>query len=105
MDQVVYGSFAATGAAVNLSLGWIPAAAIIINETDGTTMDFWINGMAAGKSVDIIAGAGPVTRAANGVTTYAGDTSNAPGLTLGSGICTNAKTIKWVAWRGAAPFR
>ncbi len=93
------GSFTGTGAAVNVSLGWLPSRVECINVTDGDRIDYWITGMSSGTSIAIIGNAGPVLNADNGISTYAGSSSAGPGFTAGTDISESAKVIRWCAWR------
>lgn len=97
-SQVSIGTVTGTGAAVNISLGWIPDAVVIANVTDGDTIDYWWNGMTAATSITVTTAA--ATRAASdGISTYAGSTTAAKGFTIGAGISENAKVLYYTASR------
>lgn len=90
------GTVTGTGAAINISVGFVPDYVIIANTTDGDTVDLWWNGMAAGTSITIAAAA--ITRAApDGITAYAGSTTAGQGFTIGAGISENAKVLRYTA--------
>lgn len=84
------------GAAKNFAIGFKPRFAVILNITDGTTVDFYINadgGTTPAGSIDVDATAGPVSDS-GGITPYAGDTSNAPGLSIDAGNNPNGKVMR-----------
>jgi hypothetical protein len=90
------GSVVGTGAAINISVGFIPDYVLIANTTDGTVVDHWWSGMAAGTSIKIDAAA--ATRAASdGITAYAGSATAGQGFTIGAGISANGKTLRYTA--------
>lgn len=94
------GKFTGNGAAQNISLGFIPDFVIILNVTDGTSVELFINDVAgATGSVDIDAAAGPVTDA-GGITAYAGDATNACGFSVDAGNSVNAKVYRYIALGG-----
>jgi hypothetical protein len=91
------GKFTGNGAALNISVGFKPDFVLIINVTDGTSVEFFIDDVAgATGSVDIDAAAGPVTDA-GGITAFAGDSSNAPGFSVDAGNSVNAKVYRYIA--------
>lgn len=99
--QMKRGKWTGDGNAKNVSLGFIPDFVIVINVTDGTTVDLFINDTTAPTgSVDIDTTAGPVTDA-GGIVAYAGDTANAKGFSLDAGNNVNAKVYRYVAFGGA----
>lgn len=94
------GKFTGTGAILNVPLGFIPDLVLIINVTDGTSVEFFINDTTAPTgSVDIDTTAGPVTDA-GGITAYAGDSSNAKGFTVDAGNSVSGKVYRYVALGG-----
>lgn len=100
--QMKRGKWTGDGAAKNISLGFIPDFVVVINVTDGTTIDLFINDVVAPTgSVDIDAAAGPLTDA-GGITAYAGDLSNAVGFSLDAGNNVNAKVYRYFALGGAS---
>lgn len=104
MNEVITGKYAGTGAAVNVSLGWVPTCVIIVNATDGDLVGIGFPGaMADGTDILISGTAGPVLNAAGGISDYAGDGSHAPGFSVGADYSENAKTFRYIAFRGTAP--
>jgi hypothetical protein len=103
MPQVSVGTFTGTGAAQNISLGFVPDYIRIVNMTDGTVTYDWFAGQAAATSTVKTNGAGgPATLAANGVTSYAGSavpgSEAAPGFSVGSDFA-NTKVYRYSAFR------
>ncbi len=94
------GSTTGTGAAIHISLGFIPNYVRIVNVTDGDTIDEWFSTMAAGTSITTSAAA--ATRATNGISAYVGDGTTPEGFTIGSGISETAKVLAWYACRNGA---
>lgn len=98
MNDSKIGTVTGTGAAINVSCGFIPDYVEVTNFTDGDQIDKWYAGMANGTSVQI--NTAVASRASNGISTYAGDSTHAPGFTIGSGISESAKVLYYVAIRG-----
>jgi hypothetical protein len=94
------GTVDGTGAAINVVCGFKPDYVEVVNVEDGTRIDKWFRGtMPEGSSIAIIAAAGPVLNADNGISSYAGPTGE--GFTIGTDISTNGKTLAFVAMRSA----
>ena len=93
------GTYTGSGAAQNISIGFIPDYVRIVNTT-APAMDEWFNGMAASTSITsatetVAAG---VRAAPNGVTAFAGTAAEAgQGFTVGAGLSTNASVYRYVA--------
>lgn len=100
MNEVKVGTFTGTGAALNISIGWIPDYVRIINVTDGDITHEWFKGMTDGTSVDT--GAAVAANAADGVSDYEGSSSAAPGFTVGTDISENGKVYRYIALRSGA---
>jgi hypothetical protein len=96
-SNVKVGTYTGTGAAINIPIGWVPDFLIVFNYTDGDIVGLWANGMAAGTSLDIAAAA--ASNADNAVTAYAGSTSVAAGVTVGTDWSENAKVMYYLAVR------
>jgi hypothetical protein len=98
MQLVKTGTVTGTGAALNVSLGWVPDYVRIVNVTDGDRIDEWFSDMTAGTAVTTTTAA--ATTASNGISAYAGTAAGlAPGFTIGSTISENAKVLSYVAIR------
>lgn len=116
MNEFDSGTFTGTGAAINVSLGWIPSYVKVYNNNDAggkaPTME-WFQGMAAAsglKGLKVVdSGAtGDASQAkvtVNGISEYAGSATAAPGFTIGADADVNAvgEVGYWVAFRGTAP--
>lgn len=100
MDRIVSGTYVGTGAAINISLGFIPGKLEVFNETDGDDQWTWIRGMTNGHAYQRV-GAGTGTRiTSNGVSEYAGVAGSAAvGVTVGSSLSESGKTFRYVAYR------
>lgn len=92
--QIKTGSFTGAGAAVNVECGFTPLFAIVVNMTDNDVLDVFIAGMGAATGIQI--GAAVAARSSNGCVAYAGSDSEAEGLTIGSAVAENAKSIFYV---------
>ena len=107
MNQFKQGQVTGAGAAINVSLGWVPDYVKVFNITDGTLAYEWVNGMPAANALRTqnVVDNGTTTNGsfnaitANGITSFAGSGSAAPGFTIGSAIAVSAKTLSWVAFR------
>jgi hypothetical protein len=95
------GTYTGNAAAQNISLGFIPDWVRIVNATDGTNESEWFSGMAAASAISTVTTAGPVLDATNQISSYAGDSSNAPGFSVGTDLSTNAKVYRYIAARNA----
>jgi len=104
-SELTGGTYEGTGAAINISLGWIPDYVMVWNAEDGDAKWEWFNGLGAG---DALATANHDTAqqsliTSNGIDTYAGSSSAAPGFTIGTALSESGKTFRWKAerWSGA----
>lgn len=122
MLQLLVGTVTGSGAAINISLGFKPAAVFLY--TTVPTIGLWMKDQGAAKGMKVINHdtAQVVAVAANGITEYAGGQESyaashvvvdvngvaltegdvsSPGFTIGteSGFNTNAKEIYYVALR------
>lgn len=97
-QQTVIGTFTGTGAAANISIGFVPDFVQVWNITDGTIFDTWFQGMTTQTSVKTDTQA--ATRAApDGIAEYAGSSTTGAGFTVGAGMNTNAKVFRYIACR------
>lgn len=98
--NIAVGSVSATGAAINISLGWTPKYVIVSNPatTSPTKMEWW-TGMAAASGLRSVASATTAGGATtvpivsrvtvSGISSYAGTTSAAKGFTIGADTSLN----------------
>jgi hypothetical protein len=90
------GTYTGSGAAQNISVGFIPDYVRIVNIT-APAVDEWFNGMTAGTSVTTT-GTAAIRAAPNGITAFAGTAATAgQGFTVGTGLSTNASVYRYVA--------
>lgn len=90
------GTVTGTGAAINISVGFVPDHVVIANVTDGDVVDMWWNGMAADTSIKIDVAA--ATRASGGITAFAGTAATAgQGFTIGAAISESGKVLRYTA--------
>lgn len=97
-SPISIGTYTGTGAAINISLGWVPDWVRIVNATDGTNVSEWFNGMAAASAISVVTTAGPVLDATNQISAYSAGTL-AAGFTVGTDLSTSAKVYRYVAGR------
>jgi hypothetical protein len=108
------GTYTGTGAAINVSLGFIPDYVRIINANDAGALDpslDWIKGMGDGfglKQLRIVDNATTANKSqaivtTNGISAYAGDGTHAPGFTIGADtdLNTTGEIGYWIADRNA----
>jgi hypothetical protein len=99
--QIKVGSYTGTGAAINVSIGFVPDFVLLTNATDGDIAAMWFNGMSAGTAIDIATAAqttGTITNAADGITAYAGTRAGVgAGFTVGTDYSENAKVMRYIA--------
>lgn len=93
---VKVGSYTGTGAAINVSVGFVPDYVKVVNITT-PGVDEWFNGMAAATSITST-GAGALRAAPNGITAFAGTAATAgQGFTVGAGLSTAAAVYRYYA--------
>lgn len=102
MNEAKVGSYTGTGAAINLSLGFVPQYLRVWNETDGDICWEWFKGMADGSALQITNHASTQVSkiTSNGVTAYEGSSTAGKGVTIGTALSENSKTFRYVAIRG-----
>lgn len=93
------GSYTGTGAALNVSLGFIPDHVHIVNETDGDATWEWFSGMTDGHALTSIATGDNSKITSGGVSAYAGSASASPGFSVGTALSESGKTFRYVATR------
>ncbi len=111
-NNLVTGVVTGTGAAINVSVGFIPRRVKVYNPNDAGALYpiiEWVKGMAAGKGFKYtkIADSGATGGlsstyiAANGISEYAGSSSAAQGFTIGADADMNVagEDIIFEAWR------
>lgn len=104
------GTVEGTGAAINISLGFIPDYVKVINVEDGDIMFEWFAGMTNGHAIQSInvvdsgtSGAAGLSRiTSNGISAYNGSTTAGAGFTLGTAISENGKDLAYLAVRNGA---
>lgn len=96
--QIKTGTFTGTGAALAVSLGFVPDFIMLANKTDGNLVAIWTSDMAAGTGIDILVTTGTGSNVANGITPYPGTEADAgPGFTAGTDYSLAAKQYVYVA--------
>ena len=92
------GIVTGTGAALNVSLGFVPDYVRLVNITDGNVLAEWFEGMSEGTAVRDTGT--PATLAApNGIATYLGSASQPRGFTIGATLSASGKQLGYVAIR------
>lgn len=91
---------ATDAAANNVSIGFIPAAIIILNYTN-PSMHMFFKGMTAAYVHQVATTGAQTIVTTGGITEYAGDKSNAPGFTYGVDAVLNtaADVLYFIAFR------
>lgn len=97
--DIVTGTYEGTGAAINISVGFVPDYVRIINQEDNDALWEWFNGYPAGTATATAAAVADL--AANGVTAYTGTTSAAAGFTVGTALSESGKTHYYLAMRNS----
>ncbi len=108
-NNIVIGSYTGTGAAINLSLGFVPDHIEVFNVTDGDDRWEWFAGMTAGHALyqrsvtdnAATGNAGMSRITANGITAYPGSGTASPGITVGTALSESGKTFYYKAVRDA----
>jgi len=112
MKDIAVGTVTGTGSAINVSLGWIPDYVKVYNENDAgslwPTIEWW-RGMSDGhalKGLKVIdsGSSGNASQAkitSGGISQYSGDTTHAPGFTIGTDtdINANGEAVFYIAVR------
>ena len=92
------GVVTGTGAALNVSLGFIPDYVRIVTE-DASRNSEWFEGMAEGSAVSASGGAVAVLAAPNGIATFVGTSSAPKGFTIGATVSQAGKRLFYFAAR------
>lgn len=95
--NLVTGTYTGTGAAISISLGFIPDWVEVINYTDGDILWKWSSAMTNGHAIQVDTAVSKIT--SNGVSTYSGSTTVGPGFTIGSSLSESGKVFAYVAMR------
>lgn len=98
--NVKVGTTTGTGAALNISTGFVPTYIKVWNITDGDIVFEWFTGMTDGHALQSAnhASAQFSRITSNGFSAYAGaDASAAVGFTIGTAISENAKSLGYYA--------
>lgn len=101
-SSIRHGKYTGAGAALNVSLGFVPRRVDIFNVTDGTVVATGLLDPDGGadKTIYTSGTAGPVSGSGNtGVTSYKGSEIAGAGFSVGSSLATNAKEFRWTAYR------
>lgn len=102
-QDIITGSVAGTGAAINISLGFIPSYVKVFNPSDAGSLwgtIEWFSGMAAAsglkslKTIDsgVTGLASQAYVTTNGISSYAGTATAGAGFTIGADADINAST-------------
>ncbi len=100
VPNIKIGTTTGTGAALNISLGFVPTYVKVWNITDGDIIHEWFTGMTDGHALQ--SGNHASTQfsriTSNGISAYAGsDAAAAVGFTLGTAVSENGKTLGYFA--------
>lgn len=93
------GSYTGTGAAVNVSLGFIPDYVRVINRTDKDAGMTAFRRSDTGAFENTAEGAALAPQASNGISAFAGSASAPMGFTAGTAVSVNGKVYDYVAMR------
>lgn len=96
MENLAVGTVTGTGAAINISLGWIPDY-VKVHNMDGDVFHEWYRGMDDGTAVKTTTAVALL--GSNGISDYVGDSSNKPGFSIGTDVSENLKVLRYVAMR------
>ena len=99
------GNYVGTGASLDIEVGFIPEAIILVNQTSGALAAIWFDGMPAGTSIDV-AHVGTTstiaTNAAGSTTRYGGNIAlKGHGFMTGADNSVNNARYYWLALAGA----
>lgn len=103
MQEVKTGTYTGTGAALSISLGFVPQHIAIANVTDGDISWEWYQGMADGTALQTTnhASAQKSVLSAGGVSAFPGEPFvAAPGFSIGAALSEDGKTFSYRALRG-----
>jgi len=93
------GSYTGTGAAIDLSLGFVPEYVEITNIATGETWK-WFASMPAGSAIAEATSGAKSRINANGVSPYAGSPTKPRGFSVGTALSGAAATFAYFAIRG-----
>jgi hypothetical protein len=98
MGRMKQGTYTGTGAAINISLGFVPSKLETKNITDGDEVWRWERGMTAAHAMKVAADGTQTRITANGLSLWSGTVSAPKGFTVGSALSESAKEFRWTAW-------
>lgn len=93
VNDTATGNFTADGTATKLTIGWVPARIVVLNETDGIRWEK-MKGMATANSMKWTSAADLAIDTGSAIALNSDGT-----VTLSSGLCVSAKKIVWFAER------
>lgn len=103
LQNFVCGSQDGTGAAINISIGWIPDKVEVQNweAADFARLE-WYTGMAAASAIKTVTSTKSAITTL-GISAYAGSATAKPGFTIGADTDVNVsgESITWCAWRNS----
>lgn len=99
VPNVKVGTVSGTGAAVNISTGFVPTYIKVWNITDGDIVHEWFTGMTDGHALQSANHASTQFSriTSNGISAYAGSATASDGFTIGTAISENSKTLGYYA--------
>lgn len=91
------GSYTGSGAALNISVGFIPDYVMVCQVSATPSADVWFGGFAALTSLTI-SGTAALRASPNGISAFAGTPALAgQGFTVGAGLSANAQLYYYIA--------
>lgn len=100
-DQFRTGTQDGTGAAINISLGWLPDHVVVqnIEAADFARLE-WYTGMTAAHAIKTVTSTKSAITSL-GISTYAGSATAEKGFTIGADTDVNVsgEALTWIAYR------
>lgn len=98
MQNTKTGTVTGTGAALNISVGFIPDNVRIFNGTDGSSIE-WFSSMANGAGFKTVAAGTRSVISTGGITPFAGSATAGQGFSIGTDaqLNINGQVIRYIA--------
>lgn len=87
-----FGSVTGTGAAINVSVGFVPDYVKVINDTAGASIE-WFSGMTDGHGYKRVAAGTGTKITSGGISDFTGSSTAGEGFTLGADADVNVNTV------------
>lgn len=99
MQNTKTGTVTGTGAALNISIGFIPDHVLVVNGSGAETLE-WFSSMAAASAFKTVTAGTRSVISSGGITAFSGSATAGQGFTIGADADVNVNTevLRYIAW-------